>query len=214
VWNGAPGVFNVCARCGEYTAEKVVDPKRSVAICPFCGYAEPFLRQPLFVVTGASGAGKTAVCRVLTPQLRRRCVVLEGDILWGAVAASADDDSRSYRTVWLRLAKNVGQVGLPVVLCGTALPDQFETGPERRYFSTLYYLALICDEATLRERLRQRPAWRQTQSNDFLERMAAFNRWLIEHAPVTTPPMTLLDTSTDPLEETVAKAQQWIEMRL
>jgi hypothetical protein len=44
--------------------------------------------------------------------------------------------------------------------------------------------------------------------------MAAFNRWLIEHAPVTTPPMTLLDTSTDPLEETVAKAQQWIEMRL
>jgi hypothetical protein len=44
--------------------------------------------------------------------------------------------------------------------------------------------------------------------------MEAFNRWLIEHAPATTPPMTLLDTTTDPLDETVAQAEQWIGERL
>ena len=67
-------MFNVCARCGEYVVEKIVDAARSVAICPICGYEQPFLRQPLFVVTGASGAGKTAVCRIdatVTQSLRR-----------------------------------------------------------------------------------------------------------------------------------------------
>jgi hypothetical protein len=44
--------------------------------------------------------------------------------------------------------------------------------------------------------------------------MMAFNRWLIEHAPTTTPHMTLLDTTTDPLVETVAKADQWLGERL
>jgi AAA domain len=155
-------VFNVCARCGEYVVEKVIDPTRSIAICPACGYEQPFLRQPLFLITGASGAGKTTVCRALTPRMRNRFVVLESDILWGPVPTSAEDDYRSYRNVWLRLAKNIGQAGLPVILCGTALPDQFETCPERPYFSTLHYLALVSDEATLKERLRQRPAWRQT----------------------------------------------------
>lgn len=204
-------MFNVCARCGEYVVEKIVDAGHSVAICPICGYEQPFLRQPLFVVTGASGAGKTAVCRALTPRLRNRCVVLESDILWGLVPASAEDDYRDYRNVWLRLAKNIGQAGLPVILCGSALPDQFERSPERRYFSTLHYLALVCDEALLKERLTLRPTWRQSQSEDFLERMVAFNRWLIEHAPTTTPPMILLDTTTDPLEETLAKVERWID---
>jgi hypothetical protein len=40
---------------------------RSVAICPICGHEQPFLRQLLFVITGANGMGKTAVCRTLAP---------------------------------------------------------------------------------------------------------------------------------------------------
>jgi broad-specificity NMP kinase len=207
-------MFNACAHCGEYVVEKTVDAARSIANCPICGYEQPFLRQPVFVISGASGAGKTAVCRALMPELRLRCVVLESDILWDAVDASAEDDYRRYRNVWLRLAKNIGQAGLPVVLCGTALSDQFERCSERRYFSMLHYLALVCDEEMLRERLRQRPAWRQSESAEFLERMTTFNRWLVEHAPTTTPPMTLLDTTADALDETVAKVARWIVERL
>jgi len=51
-------VFNVCSHCGEYAVEKMIDPAGPFAICPFCTYAHPFLQQPLFLITGASGAGK------------------------------------------------------------------------------------------------------------------------------------------------------------
>jgi hypothetical protein len=44
--------------------------------------------------------------------------------------------------------------------------------------------------------------------------MAAFNRWLIEPAMTTTPPMTLLETTTRALEETVTKVEPWIDERL
>src|SRR6266496_6638262 len=70
---------------------------------------------------------------------------LVSDILWGAVPATPANNYSDYRNMWLRVAKNIGQAGRPVVLCGTAIPEQFETCPERRYFSTLHYLAMVCD---------------------------------------------------------------------
>ncbi len=67
-------MFNVCPRCGEYAVEKSIDPSGSYAICPFCRYAHPFLQQALFIITGASGSGKTTVCLKLV-SLLKECVV-------------------------------------------------------------------------------------------------------------------------------------------
>ena len=206
-------MFNVCPQCGEYAEEKQIDAAGPFVICPHCQYAHPFLQQPLFIVTGASGAGKSAACLALVPVLKE-CVVLESDILWGLIPATPEDDYRSYRNVWLRLAKNIGQAGRPVVLCGSAVPEQFERCPERRYFSTLHYLALVCEDEALIERLKQRPAWRRSGSIETLERMAQFNRWLKEHASATQPPMTLYDTTSRSVAETVAYTAAWIRQRL
>src|SRR5947209_1270400 len=125
-------MFNVCPKCGEYAVEKEIDLSGPFAICPHCRYAHPFIRQPLFIVTGASGTGKTAICLALVPQLPE-CVVLESDILWDEAFDTPEDDYHKYREVWLRLATNIGQSGRPVVLFGSAVPDQFEGLPERRY---------------------------------------------------------------------------------
>ena len=38
---------------------------------------------------------------------------------------------------------------------------------ERRYFGTLHYLALTCEDEVLVERLRPRPSWRQTHLLDY-----------------------------------------------
>jgi len=206
-------MFNVCPNCGMYSIEKRIDPSGPFAICPHCHYAHPFLQQPLFIITGASGTGKSTICLSLV-SLLKDCVVLEQDILWGVVPATSEDNYSSYRHVWLRIAKNVGQAGKPVVLCGTALPEQFEECPERRYFSTLHYLTLVCDEDVLIERLKQRPEWRRSHAPEFLQNMLQFNRWLRVNASLTKPPMTLYDTSYRSIDETVEYVVKWFRQRL
>jgi 2-phosphoglycerate kinase len=203
-------MLNVCSQCGEHAVEKIIDPSGPFAICPFCHYAQPFLQQPLFIITGASGAGKTTVCDELVPLMRHQCVILETDILWGVTPVTSD----TYHNMWLRVAKNIGQAGLPVVLCGTTLPEYLEECPERRYFSTVYYLAMVADDHLLAEHLKQRPEWRQSGSTEFVERMVQFNRWLKEHASTTNPPMTLYDSSDQSIAETADEVAGWIKKRL
>src|SRR5438445_3247217 len=83
-------MFNVCPNCGAYSVEKSIDPTGPFAVCPYCHYAHPFLQQPLFIITGASGTGKTTVCFALVSILTE-CVVMECDILWGVVPATPED---------------------------------------------------------------------------------------------------------------------------
>src|SRR5438270_13212766 len=106
-------MFNVCPACGIYSVEKIVDPRGPHAICPACGYGHPFLQQPLFVVAGASGSGKTAACLSLLGSLPE-CVALDCDILWRPEFNSPADSYQAFRDVWLNLAKNIGQSGRPV----------------------------------------------------------------------------------------------------
>lgn len=206
-------MFNVCPHCGQYSDSKTIDPHGPFAICPFCDHPYRFVHLPLFVLTGASGAGKTTIGLNLARSFHE-CVTMDSDILWGAVAATADDNYRRYRNTWLRVAKNISQVGRPVVLAGTALPDQFEECPERRYFTQLHYLAVVCDDDTLAQRLRARPAWRGSGTAAFIEDMLGFNRYLKAHANTSTPPMSLLDTSDRTIEESTAATIDWVRRRL
>lgn len=202
-------MFNVCPQCGEYSEEKTIDVHGPFAICPVCGYAHRFERLPLFIVTGASGSGKSTIGLALVSRLRE-CVVIESDILWRPEFDTPLDGYRTYRNLWLRLAKNISQNGRPVVLIGSAVPQQFEPCPERRYFAELHFLALVADNDILEERLRARPAWRRSATADALATMLEFNRWLRQHATTATPPMSLLDTSHVSVEQCVTHAMAWI----
>ena len=204
-------MFNVCPACGEYSVEKEIDPSGPFAICPRCGHRERFRRLPLFVVTGASGSGKTSVCLRLPDRLPE-CVVLEMDVLWAPAFDTPEDNYASFRDVWLRLAKNVGQSGRPVVLGGTATPGDFERRQECRYFSGLHYLALVCDDAQLERRLRERPGWRRSSQPEFVARMLALNAWLKANGDV--PSMALLDTTTLTIAETVGRVADWVRAQL
>ena len=201
-------MFNVCPACGMYSVEKEIrrlEGARAEAVCPACQYAHPFLRLPLFLVTGASGTGKSRLCLELAAR-DTRFIHLETDILWGAVPASPEDDYRSYRDTWLRVAKNVSQAGRPVVLYGSAVPSQFEGCPERRYFSHLHCLALVSQEETLIQRLKARPGWRESGQDAFLESMIHFNRWFLKN----TASITLLDTSSASLADSAAQVLAWL----
>lgn len=211
----ACNMFNVCHQCGMYRADKLIDPAGPYAICPECGHAHPFRALPLTIVSGASGAGKSAVCNALVGHFTD-AVLLDSDILWCPAFNSPENDCRDFFEIWLRMAKNIGQSGRPVVLFGAGMgvPDNIEPCVERRYFSAVHYLALTCDDDTLVERLRARPQWRASADDAFIESQIAFNRWFRETGPTLDPPITLLDTTTATLEETVMQVGAAISIQL
>jgi hypothetical protein len=194
-------MFRVCERCGEWS-EGIVVSEDGAAVCTYCGNPQPILRLPLFQVTGASGAGKTRVCRDL-PAALPECVVLDQDITLAGLPWEV------HRRNWLRVAANIHQGNRSVVFVATQLPEHYEQTPERAWFSEIHYLALVCNDEELIERLRDRPPWRGV-TDEQVKEMQRFNRWLKANAASTEPPMALLDTSdTDPLE-TVAGVAAWV----
>jgi gluconate kinase len=139
---------------------------------------------------------------------------MECDILWRKEFDHPENDYRDYRELWLRMCKNISQSGKPVALFGSAIPSQYEDCIERRYFSEIYYLALICDDDLLKERLKNRPSWRNCGSDEFIEGHIQFNNWFIQNAEKSIPPITLLDTSHDSTKTSVEKVIKWISERL
>src|SRR6266852_902129 len=97
-------MFNDCPRCGAYSVEKTIDPSGPFAFCPSCHYAHPFLRLPLFIISGASGTGKSTICLALVPLLQE-CVVIESNHLWGVIPAPPAENFRDFRNPWLRNGK-------------------------------------------------------------------------------------------------------------
>lgn len=207
---------NVCPECGAWEVEKRIVPAGelwAIAVCSTCGGEQRFLRLPLFVVTGPSGAGKTTAIQALTHSLPE-CVVLESDLLWLVIPEDGPNDYHTFHDIWLRLARSIAQAGRPVLLGGAALPQQLEKLPERRYIGNIHYLALTCDDDVLRARLEARPAWRDSSSEAFIQRCIEFNDWMRKNAATLSPPMTVLDTTHDAPEAISIAVRNWIHERL
>ena len=203
-------MMNVCFQCGMYHADKLIDPAGPFAICPECGYKYQFQRFPLLIVSGASGTGKTTVCRYLLGQVAS-AVLLDSDIIWRPEFNTPDTNYQDFFETWLRVCKNISQSGRPVVLfgAGVGVPGNIENRIERRYFSTVHYLALVCSDDTFSGRLYQRPTWRGTREPTFIEEQIRFNRWF--KAYDGQPAITLIDTTNALLEDTAIQVATWID---
>lgn len=161
-----------CEQCGRFGADMTVDEKNGLLVCPECGHAKPFRRAPLFGIGGASGSGKTAICRELAGSLPG-VVCLDGDIFWDEKRFSQENAAEFYEYV-LRIAMNISQSGMAVAIfnAGFAIPQNLETCTARRYFSDIHYLALYCsDERDIETRLGRRPG----APEGFINAMKGFN---------------------------------------
>ncbi|NLV91687.1 MAG: AAA family ATPase [Firmicutes bacterium] len=203
-------MFNVCPECGQYPDNKAIEPNGPFALCHYCGYRHRFKQLPLFVITGPSGIGKSTLCLELSTRTSDY-VIMETDILWNDEFTKGQDNYVTYHIMWLPVAKNISQAGKPVILCGTALPEQHEQCAERRYFDKIHYLALVCEDETLANRLQNRPSWRRSGEKNFIDEMIPFNRWFKDNANRTKPPIELLDTTGRSIDCTTEQIIKWLD---
>jgi broad-specificity NMP kinase len=153
-------------------------------------------KNQLFIVTGASGVGKSSACEVLL-QKETRYIVMESDLLWSSYYDKPENDYHEYRELWLNVCANISQIGMPVVLCGCATPDQFEKCKGRDYFTEIICIAVVTDKSELEKRMRE---GRNITDENWIEGSCNFNRWLMEHAEKTTPNMILVDSTNKSIE--------------
>ena len=100
--------------------EPLFDKSRSqISRCPECGHVGSRRFLSLFIVTGPSGTGKTAVVSELQ-RLLPDWEVFETDILW-----DSGHDWNMIKANWLRIADNLAQRphGRLTILCGTMQPE-------------------------------------------------------------------------------------------
>jgi hypothetical protein len=140
-----------------------MEPEDGFAVCPECGRADAAAVMPLFIVTGASGSGKTAVFVPLGRLLRGQCVTFDVDwLLDPAGELSGDQPIRwpAFRDAWLAVAHGVAQSGMPTVLLGPLIPPHLDGLPGRRWVGDVRFLLLDCPDDLRRERIQARPPWR------------------------------------------------------
>ena len=158
-----------CLTCGPGT---VLERHGGAELhCLRCGIPQPVPDFPLFVVTGASGAGKTTITAPLRQKLPG-CDVFDTDIILQVAALGWD----TWRNTWLRLAHAIALNGRVTVLCGSLLPSQLESLPARKLVGPIRFCTLDCPDTVLAGRLRRRPSWRGTSTQDAIAPAPAVRR--------------------------------------
>ncbi len=170
----------------------------------------PTKKSQLFIITGASGVGKSALCEVLFKD-ESRYIVLESDLLWNSFFDTPEDNYLLYRRTWLNICANISQIGLPVVLCGCVTPEQMELLPEREQFTDIYYAAAVCDSDCLKTRLTK---GRNITDENHIKSSLSFNDWLIKNSRNTSPPITIVDTTDMNSKQAANVVDEWILTKL
>lgn len=163
-------------------------------------------KLPLFLVTGASGVGKSSLCQQLLNR-ETEYIVMESDILWHDRFNTPEDGYRAYRETWLTLCAHISQIGKPVVLCGCVTPEQLETLKSRSFFTELFYLAVVCEDSALEHRMRD---GRGITDENWIQSSLSFNRWLREHRNLPAETFFALDTTRLTPQEAAPLADMWI----
>jgi predicted kinase len=207
-------MLNWCPNCGEYKADRTINPTGPFAICPFCGHKQLFKQLPLLTVSGASGVGKSTICGRLIGTINE-AVLLDADLMWRSELNHPENNYREFIESCLRLSKNISQSGRPVVLfgAGTGVPMNVEPCVERRYFSKVHYLALVCNNEEITRRLQARKNWRGKDNADYLVKQVEFNAWFKESG-TSLYNIDLVDTTSETVEQTADRVAVWIHKNL
>lgn len=114
----------------------------------------------LFIVTGASGSGKSTIAGPLASRLRGCCVTFDVDCVLAAVkrlVGAGPIDWDAFREMWLTISAAASQSGLAPVLLAPFIPQHIDHLPTRSRIARIHYLCLDCPDDVRRARILARP---------------------------------------------------------
>jgi hypothetical protein len=121
------------------------------------------IESRVLFVTGAPGAGKTAITALVAARLPR-FIVLDMDALLEPASLLAGIDLRrseaasmwpAYNDLWIRLTATLTR-SHPVLVFGPLEPDEVDAAPSRHMLGAVEWALLDCADGTRRERLLAR----------------------------------------------------------
>jgi hypothetical protein len=196
-----PPEESFCMTCGP---DAVLERDEGAVLrCPSCGDQQAVPALPLYLVTGASGTGKTTITGPLRHSLPG-CEVFDTDVILQTAALGWD----TFGNTWLRLAHAIALGGRVTVLCGSMLPGNLEALPARKLIGPIRSCTLDCPDAILAARLRDRPAWRGSSSEAVIAEHQRFAAWLRANI------RPCYDTSQLSPAETAGRIATWISQGL
>ena len=163
------------------------------------------MKKHLFLIGGASGSGKTAICQMLAGTIDK-VICLDGDSLWHPQIFNMENTMQFY-DLWFKLANDITDNGVSVAIfhAGLGLPENL-TSFARDTFD-VHFLTLYCSDEELESRLLLRPEWKNSGESaiGFINAMKGMNM-KYQHLPIKTK----IDTSDVSLSESSSKVKEWI----
>ncbi len=105
----------------------------------------------------------------------------------------------------------IAQGGRHTVICGTLMPWDLDACDARGLVGSIHFLNLHCSDEVREQRLRARPAWRQSSHEAYIEQHRKFAQWLLDNAATAyNPSMQIVDTSNASVTEVAAAIARWV----
>ena len=165
--------------------------------------------KKLFMIGGASGTGKTAICNQIAGKIEG-LIALDGDVIWSC-GNFTPEKTEAFYGFMLRLCAEIAKSGASVAVfhAGAGVPANIESCVERKLFDRVHYLGLYCSDDELEKRLRTRPEWQNQNADGFINAMKGFNA-MYRFYGQDEYKMAKVDTGTISLEESSRQVMDWI----
>lgn len=197
-----------CVKCGNHKWNKNVE--NDEISCPDCGYRWTFRKLPLFVLTGCSGVGKTTTAHELMISTTD-VVVLDADFFYNLMPHETSEDYLQQVEMLEDLSKNIMQSGKPVLWAMAGNLDKLNSVYNRRFFSDVFCLALVCEEDTLRQRMTR---GRGIKDEGWIQSSIQYNNFFKNHSSINDMPFDICDTEGKDLIEVVEEVKKWIAEKM
>lgn len=198
--------MHICTNCGRSSRHQKVIPDRCVLVCPECGQEDVFRYLPIFFLLGGGGSGKTSVSFGLTGR-SQRFFVFDTDLV--GFMSHTSNTAKTHFQVWM--SRQLSRNGVPIVYSGWDSIDDCESAADLKYFSSVHYMVLALSPEAQEQRLRGRYGTLRDEphDDDFISMSLQATEILVEQAR-GRPNATLIDSTCQTVEETVAEVEELI----